>query len=659
MQTIDAAFQQGLALHKQGRLDEAEALYRDVLAQQAQHFGALHFTGLIQFQRGRADEAVQWIERAVAVNSNSPDAYSNLGLAQQALKRIDAALASYDRSLQLRANNPEALCNRGNALQTLQRLPEAIASYDRALALRPNFPQVHNNRGNALRALDRLAEALASYDRALQLWPDYPDALDNRGRLLLDLKRYDEAAVSFARLKSVAPQHPYAPGLLLAARQHCCDWTDHAAASAAIVASVERGERADGPFSFFAHTTSPMAQLACARLFAAAEYPAPAQPLPVKLSPGERIRVAYLSADFHSHATAYLMADLFEAHDHSRFEIWGISYGPADGSPMRERLERAFDRFIDVRDRSDADVAGLLRESGVDIAVDLKGFTAFNRVGIFAHRAAPIQVSYLGFPATTGAPFIDYLLADRHIVPPRLEAAYSEKVVRLADSYQVNDRKRRIAEHTPTRLELGLPEHGFVFCSFNNSYKILPAIFDVWMRLLHRVAGSVLWLLADNAAAMANLRREAERRGIAASRLVFAPRVDLADHLARHRRADLFLDTFPVNAHTTASDALWTGLPVVTLCGETFVSRVAASLLNAVGLPELVAENLADYEALAMKLATTPSALADARQRLAHNLPDAPLFDTDRFRRHIESAYATMVNRYRAGQAAASFDVSD
>jgi predicted O-linked N-acetylglucosamine transferase (SPINDLY family) len=306
---------------------------------------------------------------------------------------------------------------------------------------------------------------------------------------------------------------------------------------------------------------------------------------------------------------------------------------------------------------TDRAVAGLMGDSGIDIAVDLKGYTAFNRAGIFAHRGAPLQVSYLGHPGTMGASFIDYLIADRHIVPPGHEAGYSEKIVRLPDSYQVNDRRRRIAERTPSHAEAGLPERGFVFCSFNNNFKIRPALFDVWMRLLREVEGSVLWLLQDNAAAAANLRRAAEARGIAASRLVFAPRVPLDVHLARHRLADLFLDTFPFNAHTTASDALWTGLPLVTLRGETFVSRVASSLLAAVGLPELATDTLADYEALALKLAREPQALASLKSRLEAGRHTAPLFDTDRFARNIESAYTAMYERLLRGEAPASFDV--
>jgi predicted O-linked N-acetylglucosamine transferase (SPINDLY family) len=657
---MSADFQHGLSMHKQGRLDEAAEIYRLVLAGQPNHFAALHLTGLIQYQKGVPAEAIAWYRRAIAADANAPEVYSNLGLAQQALGQHEAALASYGEALRLRPANPEALTNRGNALQELRSFANAIASYDQALQLSPSFALAHNNRGNALRSLSRPTDALAAYERALHFAPGYAQALDNRGRTLRDLKRYDEAVTCFERLVATAPTTPYAPGLMLDTRLQCCDWRNYEAISQAIVDGVGRGERVDAPFSFLSHAALAAPQLLCAKAFAAAEYPAQ----PMKRRPrrhGEVIRLAYASADFHEHATAYLMAELFETHDRACFEVVAISYGPDDQSPMRARLNKAFDRIVDVRDQTDRDVAALMDELEIDIAVDLKGYTADNRAGIFAHRGAPVQVAYLGFPGTMGAPFIDYVIADRQVVPDRFARHYSEKVVRLPDSYQVNDRRRRIAAVTPSRAEAGLPEkdggRSFVFCSFNNNYKIRPAIFDVWMRLLRQVEGSVLWLLQDNAVAVANLKREAEARGVSADRLIFAARVPLDQHLARHRLADLFVDTFPYNAHTTASDALWAGLPLVTLTGETFASRVAASLLHAVGLPELVTDSLADYEALIARLATSPGMLVQYRERLESQRLKAALFDTVRFCRHIEAAYLTMHERQRRGEPPTSFDV--
>jgi predicted O-linked N-acetylglucosamine transferase (SPINDLY family) len=342
------------------------------------------------------------------------------------------------------------------------------------------------------------------------------------------------------------------------------------------------------------------------------------------------------------------MAELFELHDRSQFEIVGFSFGPTANDEIRQRLEKSFDQFIEVGSKSDVEVAKLSRDFNIDIAVDLKGFTKDGRTGIFAHRAAPIQVNYLGYPGTLGTDYIDYIIADKTLIPPQSQQFYSEKVVYLPNSYQVNDRKRIISERQFTRQELGLPENSFVFCCFNNNYKILPATFDGWMRILKSVDGSVLWLFKDNPWAVENLKKEAQKRGIDGQRLVFAEHMPLSEHLARHRQADLFLDTLPYNAHTTTSDALWAGLPVLTQMGGSFASRVAASLLNAIGLPELITSAQEEYEALAIELAMNPKKLSDIKYKLEINRFTAPLFDTPLFTKNIEAAYIKMMERYYA-----------
>ena len=648
-----------LTLHRQGKLAEAEAIYRSVLSQAPLHVDALHLLGVIHHQRGENAVAAELLERAIGLDPDLDAVHANYGLVLQALKRPQEALASYNRALHLAPDFAAGYMNRGNALLDLNRPAEAIASYDRALKLKPNMALALVNRGTALEALGRHQEALTDYDSALQLKPDDPLALNNRANALRDLKRYGESANSFARLIAIDPNYDYAWGYKFFSQLYGCDWSAYDATRSRIMVGVERGERADTPFTFLAHCESAPAQLKCARTYIAHKHPPSSKPL----WSGERyrhdkIRLAYVSADFHGHATSRLIAELFELHDTSRFESWAISLGPNEKGEMRERLECSFYRFVNTQGSSDRDVAQLLREQEIDIAVDLKGLTESSRTGIFAHRAAPVQVSYLGYPGTMGADYIDYLIADPHVVPPSHDSFYSEKIIRLPDTYQANDRKRPIAEHTPTRAELALPGEGVVFCCFNNNYKITPAVFDGWMRLLKRVEPSVLWLLQDNPEASRNLTDEAERRGVRGTRLVFAPRIGLAEHLARQRQADLFLDTFPCNAHTTASDALWAGLPILTCMGDSFASRVAGSLLNAVGLPELIAHSLHDYEALAFTLATEPGLLAQIRSKLARNRATHPLFDTDRFRRHIESAYIEIYRRYQSQEPPAAFDVA-
>ncbi len=652
----DAAFQQGLALHQQGRLDQAEALYRDVLAAQPQHFGALHLTGLLHYQHGRFAAAVEWIERAIAVNPGVPDAHSNLALALLELKRPQEALARIDHAMGLRPPSPESLNNRGNALQALHRPAEALAEYDRALGLRPDYALAHSNRGNALRTLGRPAEALTAYDRALQIVPGYPDALNNRGRTLRDFKRFGEAAQVFAPLLSIVPLRPHVPGLWFDSRLQICDWADYDGTVATLSAALERGEPVDVPQSAASYVLSPAVLRRCAETEVAGYGPGAARPPVSRARDGKRRHLAYLSYDFRTHAVAALIAGLIERHDRARFEVSAISYGPDDGGALRRRLQAGFDSFHDVSRQDDAAVAALMRSRGVDIAVDLAGLTAFHRIGILAARAAPVQVNYLGFPGTSGAPFVDYIIADPHTIPAGQERFYSEQVVRLPDTYQANDDARDPAAMASSRGNHGLPAEGFVFCSFNNAFKIRPQMFDIWMRLLRQVEGSVLWLLDDNKEATAILKREAERRGVPAARLVFAPREAMDAHVARQRHADLFLDTFPYNAHTTGSDALWVGLPLLTLAGQTFASRVATGLLHAAGVPELVAHTAADYEALALALARDPARLAAVKDKL-NDVRQSRLFDTRRFCRNIESAYETMQARHLRGEAPAAFDV--
>jgi protein O-GlcNAc transferase len=654
----DALNNRGVALGWLKLHQEALASFDAALAIKPGYAEALNNRGTPLKALGRPGEALASYERALAIKPDYPEALNNRGAALQALGRHEEALAGYDRALAIKPDYAEAINNRGTALQALRSHEAALASFDAALAIKPDYADALNNRGLALQELKRHGEALADYGRALAIKPDYAEALYNRSNVLRALNRYEDAIEDFKRLLQIKPDFAYLKGKLLYSQMHCCIWDKFAADAARLVADVQDGKPCATPFELVAVSQSPADLLRCSQILVRDKFP----PAPSPVWRGERyrhdkIRVAYLSADFRDHATAYLMAGLFELHDRKRFETIAISFGPDASGEMHTRLKKSFDHFPDLRGKSDRDVANMIRTLEADIAVDLKGFTTDARPGILALRPAPIQVNYLGFPGTMGADYIDYIIADRWIIPEEDQKYYTEKAVYLPDSYQVNDSKRRIAKQKPSRAKSGLPETGFVFCSFNNNYKITPFMFDIWMRLLHRVEGSVLWLLEGNAAAVRNLRREAEKRGVAPDRLVFAPRMKLADHLARHRLADLFLDALPCNAHTTASDALWAGLPVLTCLGSTFAGRVAGSLLNAAGLPELIAHSLADYEALALRLAQDKKALAKIKTKLTRHRKTCPLFDTDRFRRHIEAAYVTMWERYQRGEPPASFSV--
>jgi protein O-GlcNAc transferase len=516
-----------------------------------------------------------------------------------------------------------------------------------------------NNIGNALLALGRIEEALARYDAALQLQPAAADTIYNRSLALRKLMRYRESAQCHMDLLRTTPGREYALGYLFQLRMDGCDWTGHESLAAQLGEALAQRKKVIHPMSLLLADSAPL-QRGCAELFAADQWPedgslGPCTPRAAGVA--ARIRVAYVSADFREHPVSYLLVGALERHDRSRFEVIGVSLAPAETGRFGQRIRAAFDRFIEVGERSDRQIAILLRELQVDIAVDLMGFTEGLRLGIFAHRAAPVQVSYLGYAGTLGVPYMDYLLADGVAIPQGQERQFTERVVRLPHCYLPNDDRREIAAK-PTKAEAELPENGLIFCAFTNAYKINPPVFAIWMRLLREVPGSVLWLRSMGPEARANLEREAQRRAIDIKRLVFAARVtEMSEHLARLSCADLYLDTSPYNAHSTACDALWSGVPVITCAGQSFAGRVAASALRAVGLPELITHTPAEYERKALELARHPEQLQALRTKLAANRGSAPLFDTMRFTRHVEAAYQTMYERAMRAEAPVGFAV--
>jgi len=684
--------EEAFSLYGKGQLAEAASVCRKVLAENPKSADALHLLGVIESQRNNSTAGIALLDRAAELQPANAQLFFNRGIVLRDLKRLEDAVASYDRALAIKPDFVEALQNRGGTLQELRRLDDALVSYDRALAVKPDHAEALNNRGAVLKALGRLEDALASYDRSLALKPDNAIALSNRGNLLRELKQFDGALESYDRALAVRPDHVEAlhnranallelsrfdqaledydraraikPGdaFLLGDRLYCkmivCKWTGIADDFDEIVAGIEAGRTAATPFTVQAAPLSAALQRRCAEIYVRERCPVRSDlPALGHAYRHDKIRLGYFSSDFRKHAVASLVAELFERHDRSRFELVGFAFGPPTQDPMRMRLEKAFDKFFDCGALSDKDVAQLARRLEIDIAVDLNGFTRGSRTDVFAMRAAPIQVNFLGYPGTMGSVYIDYLIADATLIPPDHRRHYAERIVILPDTYQPNDPMRAIAESPFRRAECGLPELGFAFCCFNNSYKFTPQIFALWMRLLTKVDGSVLWLLQDNESAAKHLRAEAHARGVRPERLVFASRMDQPEHLARQRLADLFLDTSPYNAHTTASDALWAGLPVLTCLGQTFAGRVAASLLNAVGLPELITHSLDAYEALALELVADRQRLHSLRGKLAANRTTYPLFDTARFARHIESAYAAMWGRHQAGLAPDDIDL--
>jgi predicted O-linked N-acetylglucosamine transferase (SPINDLY family) len=591
-----AMLQQGLALQKSSQLLAAERAYIAVLAKFPQNALACHLLGTVLGQQGRWMEAIEWLQQSLRLNPLDAKAWNNL------------ATAFLDAGHSLRAKG----------------------AAERALSMLPDYPAAQLSWASASYGLGHFADALR-VARQLVFHP------------------------SVSRLAWLCVWR--SAGAL-------CDWSAQQEAAAHVLQYLYQGDLLLPAFDALAFADDPVlhrrtAQSLASKLMVGEE---PCQ-WPLSLSSqaqsSERIRLAYLSADFHDHATAYLMAELFERHDRNRFETIAISFGPDSDSPMRERLRLAFDQFWDVRDCTHAQVAQRMVQAGVDIAVDLKGHTRGSRPAILLHKPAPVIVNYLGYPGTMGSSVFDYIVGDSTVTPVEHVPLYDEQLVQLPHSYQVNDTQRPLADGTSSRTDEGLPAQGVVFAAFNNVYKITQAFFHAWMRLLQAVPGSVLWLISHNPEVQANLRREATDCGVEPARLVFARGVPLAQHLARHVHADMLLDNLPVNAHTTASDALWAGVPVVTCMGQAFAGRVAASLLHAVGLPELVTHSLADYEALALRLATQPVELQRLRSHLQAVRATAPLFDTVRFTRHLETAYLCMHQRRLQGLPPAGFSVPD
>jgi predicted O-linked N-acetylglucosamine transferase (SPINDLY family) len=688
----DVLLQNAQRLHQAGNLAEAARLYDEVLKAEPQRFDALYPLGIAYLQRGQFAQAERALAQAAQVNATAAEPHAAHGAALSQLGRHSEALAAYDRAIALKPGHASVWSNRGNALLQLQRFADAVTSYDRALGLKPDYTDAWRHRGLALTLMDRTDEALASFDKAIALKKSDTGALQDKANLLMRLHRHAEAEAIFAKAIALQPanadlhynranalsilkqygesiaecrttlaidaDYPYARGILIHDMLQCCDWRALDDEKANISTALAAGKRVLSPFNHKALSDSPQAQLRCARVWVANEKPAGLIPFALKTRREGRIRLAYLSGDLNASAVATAMAGVFEHHDKSRFETIAISFGTPAQTPMRMRLEKSFDRFIDMRDRSDDAIATAIREMDIDIAVDLMGYTGECRSWILARRPARLQVNFLGFPGTMGAAHIDYIVADATVVPRDSEQHYAEKIAYLPDCYLPHDATRAIAD-APSRREAGLPDKGLVFASFNNTYKFTPAMFDIWMRVLRAVPGSVLWLPKSHPAALTNLLREAEARGVAADRLVFAPLVESSEaHLARFRLADLFLDTLPYNAHSTTMDALWAGLPVLTCKGESFQARVAASLLTAAGLPELIASSAAEYEAMALHFAQAPEALAAIKEKLARNRQHAPIFDTGRFTRHLESAFMQMWKRYSQGERPATFTVS-
>jgi protein O-GlcNAc transferase len=618
-----------------------------------------YYLGKAYASAGRRPEAVQALRDALARAPGLASAQLDLGLNLQALGDVDAAIPHLEAATRLEPHSASAFNALGMALRELHRYSDAEQALRMACRVAPDDATSLRNLAAVLKSQRRWDEAIEALEQSLAGAADDAQGLASLGILLARAGRGPQAIDVLRRAHAMDADDVGVLGWLIRQQELACDWSDLAALTQAACEQLHAARRTIHPFVWLSRSGSAQEQRLAADLWAAKRRIVRARPgiTPAAPRADDRIRVAYLSADFYDHAMAYLMAGVFEHHDRSRFEVTALSLSPGRAGEMRARLLRSFEHFVDLSATSDQDAARQIGRLGIDIAVDLMGYTHNARSAILAQRPAAIQANYLGYPGTMGGDDIDYIIADRFVIPRAEQAHYSEKIVYLPDCFQANDSTRAIGERTPMRGEAGLPADAFVYCCFNSNYKLNPTIFDLWMGLLQRRPRSVLWLLGESDAAVANLRREAQSRGVDPTRLVFAGRTRPQDYLARYRLADLFLDTLPFNGGATASDALWAGLPIVTCAGEAFASRMAGSLLRAVGMPELVTHSLPDYEALALKLAADEALLRETKAKLARNRLREPLFDTERFTRNLEAAYAAMWDIWRKGEPPRHIDV--
>jgi len=640
-----------LKLHQSGQLDLAETYYKKLLNDLPENTVLLTNFGTLQFQKKKLNNGIKLIERSLKIEPNQPNALNNLGVVFLDLNRPDEALIRFDSAITFQVNYAEAHSNRGNALNDLNRPKDALESYDRAISINPGYAKAHSNRGNILKDLNRLNEAIESYDHAITFMPNYANAYSNRGDAFKELNLLEEAIESYEYAIQLNPDIEFILGELFKAKMSLCHWSGLANRIEEIKTKVNNNEKVSSPFSLLAVIDDPEIQRQSAKIYVNAKYPKNNVLPKIERQPkSSKIQIGYFSADFRDHAVSHLSAELYELHDRGQFEIHAFSFGLDTKDEFNLRIKEGVDYFHDVRSLSDKDVVLLSRSEKIDIAVDLGGFTKNSRTGIFAMQAAPVQVNYLGYSGTMAVDYMDYIIADHTIIPEDFKHHYSESIVYLPYSYMVTDSKTKIPVMQFTREDAGLPVNGFVFCCFNQHYKITPITFLMWMRILIQVEGSILWLSDANSTIISNLKHEAIKNGVEGDRLIFAPRLTFKeDHLSRMQLADLFLDTFPYNAHTTCSDALRMGVPVLTCIGKSFTSRVASSLLNAVNLPELIASSQDQYELLAIKLATNSEEFKSIKDKLVNNLPTAPLYDTKLFTKYLESAYIKMQEKYYKG----------
>ena len=659
-QNIDQLLEIAEQAFKSDRLALAESALSQILQIHSNHSRANEFMAYLHGRNGNIQLAREFLVRACTQNDCSSIALYELGSLHLESGNLEEAEVCFLKSLEKAGEFFEVLHDLGMTKARLGDLTGSLAAFTKALNIKKDSPQLFYNLGRLYDELGQCQLAIDHYSRAIELEPNFAEAWCNKGTAFNNLKKIDEALICFEKALLLNPSINFVLGDIAFLNMKKCAWAKINGYKAELVSKIQRGEKVCTPFPMLAITDDAVLQKRCAEIYIQDKYPANTSLGPItSCNKQNKIRIGYFSADFGEHPVSFLTAELFELHDKDKFEIVAFHFGPDHESPMRKRLENAFTQFVDVNGLSDRDIAKISREMNIDIAIDLGGHTSNSRPGIFSYRAAPIQVNYLGYAGTLGAPYMDYLISDKTSIPEKHQSSYVENIAYLPHIFMVDDSKRKASDRVFSRKEFNLPEDAFIFCCFNNDYKFNRETLQAWARILLAVEGSVMWLPENQPAFRVNISSEFQKLGINPNRIIFANKVDsMADHLARYALADLFLDTHPYNAHTTAIDSLKAGVPVITRLGESFASRVAASLLNAIRLPELITRSLTEYEALAIELASNPEKLSELKQRLADNRLKTPLFNTQMFTKHLEAAYTEMMHRHRADLSPKQIEIS-
>jgi len=691
---MNPIFKEAINLYKKGELKKAQKICLEVIHSEPNNFDFLHLLGIISFHNNNYKTADKFFKKAINIKPNIAETHINRGILLKKLKKLDDALEcwkiviklnpkhyqaynhcgialielnrpeeaieSWNNAVKIKPNFAEGYNNLGNAFYELKKFDESLKNYDKAISIKPNFAEAYNNRASTFRHLNKLNSALDSCNAALEINSSFAEAYNNRGIILTELKNLDSAVESFETAYKINPDADYLLGRLITTKNNLCNWNFFEENLAKLKNNIEKGINSTVPFYLLNNYDLPKLQKKFTEKFVKEKYTKKNIIKPLnKKKTNKKIRLGYYSADFCNHPVSHLIANLFESHDKSKFELIAFSLGPKKNDEMQNRISSIFDQFIIVNHKTEKEITLLSRKLEIDIAIDLMGFTKNNKFNIFVNRCAPIQINYLGYPGTLGSDCIDYIIGDKIVIPKTSQKNFSEKIIYLPNSYMVNDPTKKISNKIITRKEFGLPEDSFIFCCFCKSYKITPNIFKIWMKLLNKVNGSVLWLFEENSATVKNLRLEASKRGVDNKRIIFAKRLSsLAEHFARHKLADLFLDTFPYTAQTTCSDALWAGLPVLTKVGNSFASRVSGSLLNAIDLVELITHTEEEYENIAIKLATNQKYMNKIKNKLEKNRLSKPLFDIKLYTKHIESAYKTIYERYNSNLPIDNIEIS-